>query len=290
MPKLSFKICLSLLLALVMFACTDEFEVTSQEADDSKEVIEKLDLQLQKMLEPLRAELHEKSIQHSQELQNQPILKSNKPIQVPADYPTIQEAVDAAPIGGSILVSAGTYNEIVSVVTPGLTLMSEDGAHLMGDIRVFGENIEIKGFKISGASGIGIYISYTTGVSVKNNSLLNNNIGVLLDESSNCSIKNNDISDNSLMGVVSLLSKNNEIKNNTIVSNVYGIYQQLSTHETYKGNVINENTLWGIIIDGSNDNAFIDNEILGNWNCDVLAFDSYNNIFRNNTTDCFVSF
>jgi hypothetical protein len=40
------------------------------------------------------------------------------PIRVPEQYPTIQEAVDAAPGNGVILVSAGTYEERVVITAP----------------------------------------------------------------------------------------------------------------------------------------------------------------------------
>ena len=45
-------------------------------------------------------------------------------IKVPADFPTIQKAIDAAKPGDTVLVAAGTYNERVSLKS-GITLKSE---------------------------------------------------------------------------------------------------------------------------------------------------------------------
>lgn len=45
---------------------------------------------------------------------------------VPADYPTIQAAVDAAEPGDLILIDRGVYKEAVDVTTPGLTIRGVD--------------------------------------------------------------------------------------------------------------------------------------------------------------------
>ncbi len=47
-------------------------------------------------------------------------------IHVPADYPTIQDAVDAASEGDLILIAPGTYHEAVVVETPNLVIRGED--------------------------------------------------------------------------------------------------------------------------------------------------------------------
>jgi len=47
-------------------------------------------------------------------------------VRVPADYPTIQEAVDRAEPGGLVLIAPGVYREAVVVTTPYLTIRGED--------------------------------------------------------------------------------------------------------------------------------------------------------------------
>ena len=47
---------------------------------------------------------------------------------VPADYPTIQSAIDASAAGDTVIVAAGTYQELVRLNGKAITLRSEAGA------------------------------------------------------------------------------------------------------------------------------------------------------------------
>jgi serine protease len=47
---------------------------------------------------------------------------------VPADYPTIQQAIDAAVNGDTVLVAPGTYVENISFLGKAITVTSESGA------------------------------------------------------------------------------------------------------------------------------------------------------------------
>lgn len=49
-------------------------------------------------------------------------------IQVPADYPTIQSAIDAAAGGDVIVVAPGVYNEAIDLLGKSITLQSDAGA------------------------------------------------------------------------------------------------------------------------------------------------------------------
>ena len=71
---------------------------------------------------------------------------------VPADYPTIQEAVDAAKPGDLVLVSPGTYHEAVAVTVDELTIRGLDRATVVLDGQFDLEN----GFMVAGANGVAI--------------------------------------------------------------------------------------------------------------------------------------
>ena len=71
-------------------------------------------------------------------------------ITVPDDYPTIQEAVDAAEAGALILVQPGTYHEAVNVTTDNLTIRGLDRNEVILDGQMELDN----GIRILGAKGV----------------------------------------------------------------------------------------------------------------------------------------
>lgn len=56
-----------------------------------------------------------------------PAVAFSATIKVPADYPTIQQAIDAAAIGDTVLVSPGTYIENIDFTGKDITVTSSDG-------------------------------------------------------------------------------------------------------------------------------------------------------------------
>ena len=73
-------------------------------------------------------------------------------IAVPADYATIQAAVDAAAPGDLILISPGTYNEAVNVETDNLTIRGLDRNTVILDGQFELDN----GIRVLGADGVAI--------------------------------------------------------------------------------------------------------------------------------------
>lgn len=69
---------------------------------------------------------------------------------VPADYPTIQAAVDAADPGDLVLIDRGVYREEVTVITPGLILRGVDRNQVVVD----GEAVRPFGIKVLFADGV----------------------------------------------------------------------------------------------------------------------------------------
>lgn len=114
---------------------------------------------------------------------------SAETLQVPADYPTIQSGIDASSIDDTILVSAGTYFEIV-VIPHRLMLLSEEGP-LVTTIDAQGQGIAVfaslqaegttidgfrvtNGFANSGSHAGGIHIDVDFGVGGR--AVITNNI------------------------------------------------------------------------------------------------------------------
>jgi parallel beta-helix repeat protein len=73
-------------------------------------------------------------------------------LKVPADFATIQEAVDAAVAGDTVLVSKGTWAETVSVTTSGIRLQGKgatiDARYLGNCIEVEADDVVITGFTL----------------------------------------------------------------------------------------------------------------------------------------------
>ncbi len=71
---------------------------------------------------------------------------------VPADFPTIQSAVDAADPGDLILIDRGVYRETVSVTTPGLVIRGLD----RNEVIIDGEFERANGVEVLFADGVAV--------------------------------------------------------------------------------------------------------------------------------------
>lgn len=96
---------------------------------------------------------------------------SGRIIHVPADYPTIQAAVDAAWSGDLILVAPGVYHEAVAVRTPNLTIRGTDRnatvldgqSRLANGFLVMADNVVIENLTAHHYVGNGFYWSDVSG-------------------------------------------------------------------------------------------------------------------------------
>jgi parallel beta-helix repeat protein len=159
-------------------------------------------------------------------------------INVPAYYPTIQEAVDAASSGDTIRVSSGVYNEAVHVCQPNISLTGQSK-----------ETTIINGSGLEWAPSV-VYLIYVKNVCISEFTLKNSgkveafysSAGVaLFDGSENCTVSNNIISNNN-MGIYLWNSFNNTITSNNINKSKYGIVLlRLSTGG--EGNLFTNNTV-----------------------------------------------
>jgi parallel beta-helix repeat protein len=203
-------------------------------------------------------------------------------IYVPDDYETIQEAVDNAASGDTIIVRDGIYQENVDVYINNLTIMSENGSanciiqaanpndHVF---EVTSDYVNISGFTVKGATEgywvAGIYLGNTdlctmiNDTNISNCNISNNNNGIYASYSSNNTISNCFISHNN-MGIQLYTSSGNLISNCSIRLNNYsGMELWLSSdNNCIFNNTISNNGWSGIWIDcGSSNNSIYRNII-----------------------------
>jgi parallel beta-helix repeat protein len=181
-----------------------------------------------------------------------PVVFSQVTRKVPAEYSTIQEAINASNPGDVVHVSKGTYYEHLVITKDCLILMGEnfnttiiDGNQTGAVIKVSANNVTITEFTIrgSGEGKEGIYLDHSS-----NNTIVDNIIH-------NCSI-----------GIRVHSDSSDKIIGNTIVNNDdSGIILEVNTHNTYiNGNNITNNRYVGINVFAYADNNTINENIIMN--------------------------
>ena len=93
-------------------------------------------------------------------------------IRVPADQPSIQQGVDAASAGDTVLIAPGTYREAVVVATDGITIRGTnrnrvilDGGHDLGDgISVDADDVAVENLTVRGYQNNGVLIDGSHGL------------------------------------------------------------------------------------------------------------------------------
>jgi len=216
---------------------------------------------------------------------------SPKKIKVPADYHTIQKAVEAVMPGDVIDVSPGTYTENVVINKP-LTISAPYGNSIIHAanssfpcILVTVDNTTISGLTCQkGLHGIELWRSCNN--IIANNTAKNNgNNGIILNKSNSNRIINNDISNNDNYNGIALdSSNNNEIRNNSANNNHYdGIAFFASDENIIANNTVKNNGNGGISIGLSYINRITDNVASNNANSSGIALsDSNDNHIYNN--------
>ncbi len=162
-----------------------------------------------------------------------------------ADFQTIQEAIDAAGDGETILVYSGTYYENIVVNKP-LVIKSYNGAEKTivctpdpetgkNVFEIKADNVEIIGFTIENSAkrtisgnpfdtsdyvdACGIYVGTHSGTKISGNIIRNNFEGVVFADCSNIFISENQITENIHGGVRIAYSSSATITKNSITSN-----------------------------------------------------------------------
>lgn len=225
---------------------------------------------------------------------------------VPADYPTINAAVNAALPGDTVLVSSGTYNENLNLNYKAISLISSDGPEttiirgVSGTVINAGPGGKIYGFTISnGNGGFGAGISVrSSGLEIKYNIFKDNTGGTgtaIGGNSASAIIEHNIFTNNTcdsqfLSGVVSFVNTSSPyIANNIFDSNqcrAINFTVPSSASPIVINNTIVRNSV-GIYVDrriNSIKQKYRNNIVYGNDIGIQMRFgrDSYNPVFENN--------
>jgi len=148
----------------------------------------------------------------------------------PADFHTIQEAINAASNGDTISVRNGIYYEHV-IVNKSVSIFGEsqsgtivDGNLTEGAFLLVADHINVSGFTMrNGGSGYGVCGS-SDGNNISQNVITNVASGVWIVDSNYNTISDNVVTSCSLgVGIHLLGSANNNVSNNIVASNYEGI-------------------------------------------------------------------
>jgi len=184
----------------------------------------------------------------------------------PADFHTIQEAINAAGNGDTIFVHNGAYHENVIVnrtiylvgENKSSTIICGNATGLRGVVELQSENSSITGFTIkNGAYGIRIwkfsYFPEYTGNRIEDNYIIENLYGgILLRGCVNNTISNNIVANNTLFGIHLWHAGSNTVINNTVMGNGHGIdFYGNSNDNILRDNSMTNNTYnFGLILRG----------------------------------------
>ena len=188
-----------------------------------------------------------------------------------ADFTKIQDAVNIALPGDTIIVYNGTYYENVDIDKQlNLTGIGMPVVNASGEgspISFYADGCILEGFKITDSGEEYVYYS---------------DAGVRLFSDNNL-VKNNNITIN-LIGVFSLNSKNNTIIQNDIINNfVFGTYLRNTSNTKFINNYVFNTTLLGIRVTDSVNNNLSNNIFLNNHFGNIDLGDSKENIIANNS-------
>jgi len=184
------------------------------------------------------------------------------------DYSSIQQAIDNASVGATILVEAGTYHEhididkSISLVGEGRETTIIDGVDSSNVISITSNGVTIESLTItksivrpydSGISGVSI-----RGIVVNNAKITNTYYGIDLVYCADSAFSGNIII-NQTNGVLLLGSNYNVFSNNVISGNSVGISLFISSNNGFFGNTLSNNGEGVSIIEPSNRNYFFHN-------------------------------
>ncbi len=194
---------------------------------------------------------------------------------------TLQEAINNAMPGDTIMVERGVYKEPTIIVNKPLYLKGIGYPVLDGqkknEIMIIKSNrVVVEGFAVqhSGYSGYNdiaaIRIVNSRYVTIRNNKLDDTFFGIYSQHATGCTISGNELRSNavneinSANGIHCWKSDSMQILNNTITGHRDGIYFEFVTNSIIKNNISAGNVRYGLHFMFSNDDAYVGNQFKNN--------------------------
>ena len=216
-------------------------------------------------------------------------------IVVPDDFPTVQEAINAANHGDTIFIRSGNYHENI-VVNKSLSLIGENRQHtvLNGSgsgtaLDITANNVNVTNLTIQNIgdpSAVGIRLRNVKHCNISGNNIVNSAWGMNHYYSSYNIISKNNIKDNGF-GMELEHSNCTAIYENCITENAIGVWLEESVHNIIFLNSVINSSSWGVFLGFSSRNNTISRNILAlNRDHAIHLMDSSNNnIVGNNITE-----
>jgi parallel beta-helix repeat protein len=204
---------------------------------------------------------------------------ASRTIFVPADFSTIQDAVNNAVGGDTVFVYNGTYVENV-VVNKAISLVGENnvttfinGGHVGAAVRVTVDGVSISGFTIGNGSlaegGAGILLEKVRSANLSDNVIVSSYVGTSLINSSLSNFHNNYVS-RCTIGLLMNFSENNIVEQNTFsASTEEAVYLNRCSNNTLEGNNISAGGAYGIRLGYSPQNR-VQGNVVANCNTGLL--------------------
>jgi parallel beta-helix repeat protein len=216
-------------------------------------------------------------------------------IYVTPPWESIQDAVNRASEGDTIIAGEGVFEENV-FVNKRLTIKSKKGPEKTtvqaanSDKEVFYVNadfVNISGFTITIKGSpthnkAGIILWYCEHCNISNNIISGNWYGIYLHYSSNNAINGNNVSSNTGNGIYLLHSGNNTLANNTVLEQYPNIYLDHSNGNTLTGNNVSNSVRCSVDLYYSNNNTLTNNTASNNGYQGIRLRSSDNNILTDN--------